>query len=493
MSSVTTSNDVDDEVLEQMLMEAQRLALQMRSTTTGLADPHRLHHDASSEHAGSFLSESDHLDHNYPHIVSCDSNHSLPEHESSRVSLNSYFEKINLQESHESRESNAASCEEKSYASVASAQQDAIAEAIKATREMEQALRALAESPSASPSARKGVGCSPSSGRRRDVQNVDPVASSHGRPSQATRTADTNSRVEEAELNNSSAHISWEKVEPIREDDEDFVPIVDYTSPRKAPFPRDDSEIKWERITSPDKDEDDYTPIADYTSSTRRPLHRSPMQRMRGAFLLNHKHHHRGSSGMSMSMPFQSSSKSARKRRRRALRALAVFLALGAFLSWVFFAPDEGSSTTDPPRVEEEAGHVVGRDVEPLVEYVVVEEHHPSSAELSEALTTTGDTALPVDEMSSTPSFEEVLFSIQEDEYLCFGLSDHAKDQVVVETQKDVVLDPPFEEEGETGPDLDSAKEELICLFGGRCSANVKERKLFARDNLELLLASLMP
>jgi hypothetical protein len=468
----------DDEVLEKMLMAAQRLALQMRcSTGTGLGEPHdhRLS-DASSDHAGSFLSESDHLDHNYPHIVSCDSNHSIGEHESS---LNSYFEKINLQESHESRESNGSCEEQKSSASVASAQQDAIAEAIKATREMEQTLRALAESPSAGQPPFKGP--PPSSGRLGDTQNV---ASSYGRPSQAA-TAEGNLRVD-AELNNSSTHISWEKVEPIREEDADFVRVLDYSSPRKVPFPRDDSEIKWERINSPDKDEDDYTPISDYTyTSSRHSVNRSPMQLIRGAILPNHKHRRaRGTP-----MPLQLSSRAARRRRRRALRALALVLSLGAFLFWVFFAPEDPSVAE--PTVVEEAWHLVVPDGEPSVEDVAVE-GHSSNEELVEALK--DEDALPANVVSSTSRFEEAMLPTREEKNdICFGLSND--ELVAVETEKDVVPEPPVEEEAEAGPDpdLDSAKEELICLFGGRCLADVKERKLFTRDNLELLLASLMP
>jgi hypothetical protein len=437
----------DDDVLEKMLMEAQRLALRMRSST----------HSATDASHGSYLSDTDHLDQTGDaNIVSCDSNHSQPG-QASKMSLSSYFDKISKQESLESRETNL-SCEEKSYASVASAQQDAIAEAIKATQEMEKTLRALSESPPNRP--------------KKDIislhRDVDMNLSRELPVNALARESTPKNPRNEDELNTSSSHISWEKVDPIREEDEDFVPIVDYTSPKKKAFPRDDSEIKWEKITSPDKDEDDYVPIADYTS---RSVNQSTMQRLRGAILPNQTSRGAGTvNGLSR--------RSLRKKRRKVLKAMAVLLAASAAGYWLFFQSKPSSTANVETTIAEDNVVSVPTIYGDIHVGVDVEVDLPDEPEKEED----SKQELPTDQKLD---FEELMISVPD--------ADRCSYEVEIEdASHDVAPVSPSDDEDEKRPIVDPAEEEIICLFGGRCSKHVKKRTLFTRDNIELLLASMM-
>lgn len=435
----------DDDVLEKMLMEAQRLALRMRSST----------HSATEAAHGSFLSDSDHLDHDHngdANIV-CDSNHSQPD-QVSKMSLNSYFDKISQQESQESRESNL-SGEEKSYASVASVQQDAIAEAIKATQEMEKTLRALSESPTNRPA--------------KDIvslhRDVDMKSSSDLPANVLVRESLPKNPRNEDLLNTSSSHISWEKVDPIKEEDEDFVPIVDYTSPKKKSFPRDDSEIKWEKITSPDKDEDDYVPIADYTN---RSGNQSAMQRLRGAILPNQK------SRITVQAP---SRRALRKKRRKALKVVALILTFSAAAYWLSCLSKSSSGVLETTDVVDKLVSEPTIDGDSFVG-VDVEVDLPDERTKDEDF----EQLFPPDLKSV---FEELMISLP-DAGVC------SYERAAEGDGPDVAPVNPSEDEHVKGPMKDPVEEEIICLFGGRCSKHVKERSLFTRDNIELLLASMM-
>jgi hypothetical protein len=434
----------DDDVLEKMLMEAQRLALRMRSSTHSATD---------ASHNGSCLSDTDHLDQNGDAIiVSCESSHSQPG-QVSKIPLSSYFDKISQQASQESRESNL-SCEEKSYASVASTQQDAIAEAIKATQEMEKTLRALSDSPTNRPTkeiiSSRGVDMKSSSELPAGPQVLESVPK--------------NPRNED-ELNTSSSHISWEKVDPIKEEDEDFVPIVDYTSPKKRSFPSDDSEIKWEKITSPNKDEDDYVPIADYTNRT---VNQSTMQRLRGAILPNQTT--RGAGAVNAL-----SRRSLRKKRRKTLKVIALIFVVSTALYWLFFQSASSSSGNVETSIATDS--LVNEPVMEVDVNVGVGVEVDLPMELAKDEDTSQDP--PAD---LKLEFEELMISLSDPSHC-------PHERELGDARHVIARGNPSSDEGEKMPSFDPAEEEIICLFGRRCSKHVKERSLFTRDNIELLLA----
>lgn len=66
--------------------------------------------------------------------------------------------------------------------------------------------------------------------------------------------------------------VTWEKVEYTKEVDEDYVPIVDYskklTPPRKSV---DKNGIKWEKLSSPNRFDKDYTSLKDYSAGAASP------------------------------------------------------------------------------------------------------------------------------------------------------------------------------------------------------------------------------
>ena len=442
----TTAQESQDEVLEKMLMEAQRLALRMRTSTSSL--------DVSN--ASVCEEEAD----DEGNILSVDSRSQADDHmedqDSQRVSLHSYLDRINQQASQESKETLSSGGEEKSYTSVASAQQEAIDSAIKAAREMELTLRALHPESNMSPPL------SPAS-RSRSAEKNRAVRRMSGSP---------NTLRMEDELNASSSHISWERVDPVDEDDDDYAPVVDYTTPKKKPIPRDESEIKWEKITSPSKNEDDYVPIADYSRAPRR----STMNLLRGSILQKKK------SVLSRS----SSWRMTRRRRRKLVRATVLVAAVSFLAYYVCFHETEPVATGSLDTTTEERSFVNVSQIAAVTPLDnITSDTVASSSEKGE------------DDISFDMSIEDF------EEILLFGSTCTAAEFISepeLQNQEEgsaTVESQPMDRAGEQleaeGEQLDSEDPEVNCTrtWGQPCKRRTK-RKLFSRENIEQLVASMM-
>lgn len=99
-----------------------------------------------------------------------------------------------------------------------------------------------------------------------DSKATEPISHLAGKK-QFSSAADID--IYEAKTKIEGGDVTWEKVDYTREIDEDYVPIADYskkmTPPRKTV---DKNGVKWEKLASPNRFDNDYTQLKDYSTGS---------------------------------------------------------------------------------------------------------------------------------------------------------------------------------------------------------------------------------
>lgn len=262
--------DGEDE-LEKMLAEAQRLALRMRTAMANSGHTEALAAlDAMATSSASF---------DLPSLSGEE------QQATGQLTLEEHFELNGGSSSKELDDSS--NYEEKSLAdkSAASAQYEEVEAAIKATREMELALQALGGS-LRNVNGKDDDDSSTEDGRKKRTAVVTPRnnGSNQSRdspispPTPYPASPSTVKRKIEAfqdrERNRSyEDSIQWEKIDSVHEDDDDFVPIQDYSPQKKSQKQRqtrvDEHGITWETMDTAAQHDEDYVPLSDYSRTAR--------------------------------------------------------------------------------------------------------------------------------------------------------------------------------------------------------------------------------
>lgn len=226
-SIATNHYHEDDDVLEKMLAEAQRLAFQMRS--------------ASQENLG--------------------------ENKNGAAAKDAEQWSSQLRGKADQTGGHQASPETPHHS-----RENQVESAIKAARDMELALKAFSGSFSMEMDTPDKAGA-----------DSPTPASPEDKP-----PGDVELKIAQFSAEHGSGSITWEKVESVREEDEDYVAIRDYSSPVKQTTTPDarpssvgNNGIKWEKVDMPEKHEDDYVPLADYSKPAPRRATPQPIARTR--------------------------------------------------------------------------------------------------------------------------------------------------------------------------------------------------------------------
>jgi hypothetical protein len=120
--------------------------------------------------------------------------------------------------------------------------------------------------------------------------------------------------------------VEWQKVDMANEGDDDFVPLVDYSSPSPEQVKAQrhaNNAVMWEKVNSAHDGDDDYVPLADYSPPA------SPQRKGRSAL---------------------TRSKLVRSRKKARRRKIAAVLALVVCVVYWFYY-QKGSSTNSAPIV----------------------------------------------------------------------------------------------------------------------------------------------
>jgi hypothetical protein len=302
----------DDEVLEQMLLEAERLAgeitrVSMRGQSDGSTAggsrfvPDTIQVKDSATECSSMEYNTMHENGSSSAFDTTESSFSTPKEMKDQIieESESYQSpqaiKINMPEE---LEESSKKLSDASLSSHSSRRQSQVEDALRASEEMVRQLEAMTNSPSSSKRIRSVVDHSDSPGSlSSSPESLSPAPASPESICGDSKTTAKISHVNRGTMNDdddddedkdiaslntnqtisttpnsfsSTPDIKWEKVEFSKEQDDDYVPMSDYVSKEsKSPDlkPRMEGEIKWEKVNSPNRADPDYVPLVDYSSN----------------------------------------------------------------------------------------------------------------------------------------------------------------------------------------------------------------------------------